>query len=781
MIELRTYQDLAYGAEPTVNTGAAVPAEGGNPAIPGTYASTTWSYNGRNQLIRKEYHDDNGTNYTYTPAGRLKTRQWARGNWTRYDYDVAGALSATLYFTAATTESAVLTAAAGNDPLTPDVIVSNDKLGRPSTVTQTNQSTLSYVYDQSTLLLDKETTGYDTDADGTVDFSRTLDRSVDGFRRSTGWELKNGTTVEHSNTYDYRIHDNRLNTVTGNSQSHTYGYEPGSYRLVKTVTSPAHTVTNKYEDTRNVLEQKKNALPSVATPVSQFDYSVNDIGQRENLTTAGSAFSTAPAYTWTYNAAGELIQADNDRSYSYDKIGNRITAGSTNYTADKLNQYTAIGTLSPAYDADGNMISGPLPSHLSANSILVWDGENRLVSVTVNSVTTNYEYDAHGRRISKKVGAATATRYIYDAWNMIAEYTGTTLSKSYTWGMDLSGSMQGAGGVGGLLSVQLHTGANTGVFYPSYDGNGNVSEYLDSSGAKVAHYEYDAFGNEIVSATSGSLATSFAHKFSTKPVDTETGLYYYGYRYYNPVTGKWPSRDPIEEGGGVNLYLFVQNDGLNWVDILGLEPDFNGDGHCVLVFYDGKDTLNQFDNNLAGGDSFKRSAHELATGGDRTERGEADKKNAVDVRGNKSILVYLERNKEEIKKYVSKIYIVDHGSPGSQAIGNDEISEEVIKKMADVLGVGGTIIFCGCEVSKGQKGSEYMGDIAKKFPDTNFISSTANVKHPSAKDGIIKIPWIDHLDFKKGGRWERRRGNGVVKKSTSHFVTPPRTKHPILR
>jgi len=67
------------------------------------------------------------------------------------------------------------------------------------------------------------------------------------------------------------------------------------------------------------------------------------------------------------------------------------------------------------------------------------------------------------------------------------------------------------------------------------------------------------------------MAADFAHRFSTKPVDSATGLLYYGYRFFDPVTGRWPSRDPIEEGGGFNLYGFVWNDGVNRWDILGLE------------------------------------------------------------------------------------------------------------------------------------------------------------------------------------------------------------------
>jgi len=130
--------------------------------------------------------------------------------------------------------------------------------------------------------------------------------------------------------------------------------------------------------------------------------------------------------------------------------------------------------------------------------------------------------------------------------------------------------MQGAGGVGGLLQVDINEGS-INSYYPVYDGNGNISEYFDSTGATVAHYQYDAFGREVgIPAQQGPDHDKFAHRFSTKYLDDETGLYYYGYRYYDPVTGRWPSRDPIGERGGVNLYGFVGNAGVNWIDVNGL-------------------------------------------------------------------------------------------------------------------------------------------------------------------------------------------------------------------
>jgi RHS repeat-associated protein len=104
---------------------------------------------------------------------------------------------------------------------------------------------------------------------------------------------------------------------------------------------------------------------------------------------------------------------------------------------------------------------------------------------------------------------------------------------------------------------------------PLADANGNITEYISgSSGTVVARYAYDAFGGTI--AQSGPMAGAFAHRFSTKYLDTETGLYYYGRRFYDPAWGRWLNRDPIEEDGGLNLYGFCGNDGVNGVDAVGL-------------------------------------------------------------------------------------------------------------------------------------------------------------------------------------------------------------------
>jgi RHS repeat-associated protein len=370
-----------------------------------------------------------------------------------------------------------------------------------------------------------------------------------------------------------------MEMVSSPAGNFSYAYQANS-DLIETITGPVHSVSNVYESNRDTLDIKQNKVGS--TVISRYDYAVNGIGQRTNLAQSGAAFSSSRSIAWGYDSLGQVTSADSTipshtRAYAFDMIGNRLQgsagvspASVTNFTANALNQYSSVGAINPVYDDDGNATAYPLPANVNANSSLVWDGENRLISATVNGVETQYVYDSQSRKIATKT-TTTTTLTAYDGWNPIAEYklhnSSFILHHSLTWGLDLSGTLQGAGGVGGLLAVS----DSSGTYYPTFDGNGNVSEYLDSTGAIAAHYEYDPFGKTIVST--GAKANEFAHRFSTKPIDATTGLYYYGYRFYDPDTGRWLNRDPIEEQGGVNLYGFVGNDGVNVFDLLGLKLD----------------------------------------------------------------------------------------------------------------------------------------------------------------------------------------------------------------
>lgn len=261
------------------------------------------------------------------------------------------------------------------------------------------------------------------------------------------------------------------------------------------------------------------------------------------------------------------------------------------------------------YDADGNLLR-------DGRWVYGYDAENRLISMVtrgapedplasdpINAAVWNlsgftrqklaFTYDYLGRRISKQSsvhtgsawGTAVETRFVYDGWNLIAEYqvSGSLLSllRSYAWGLDVSGSRQGAGGVGGLLVVaEIAGGTITNRFLPAYDGNGNVHAMITASavtfgsatyaaGDLVAAYEYDAFGRPLREA--GPYAGKNPFRFSTKFTDNETGLVYYGRRFYSPSLGRFINRDPIGEQGGLNMYAFVSNNGVNEVDELGMK------------------------------------------------------------------------------------------------------------------------------------------------------------------------------------------------------------------
>jgi RHS repeat-associated protein len=270
-----------------------------------------------------------------------------------------------------------------------------------------------------------------------------------------------------------------------------------------------------------------------------------------------------------YNVRSEVIGAlmgTNRYSYAYDPIGNRLTATNNaegwTYLSNPLNQYTNIAdgvSVEPEYDADGNMTA------TGDGWRYVWNGENRMILASNATTVVTYAYDHQGRMVSKVVNGS-ARRYLWDGYNIVADAR-TACTNWFVWGLDLSGSLQGAGGVGGLLA-EVKDGE---PYFAASDANGNVTEYISTNGMTAAHYEYSPFGEIVVQ--SGDLADSFNHRFSTKPWCGVTGLSEYLFRKYEPGLGRWMSRDPIGEHGGRHLYAISRNRAANSLDPLGLcEP-----------------------------------------------------------------------------------------------------------------------------------------------------------------------------------------------------------------
>ncbi|MGI6496909.1 MAG: RHS repeat-associated core domain-containing protein [Kiritimatiellia bacterium] len=311
--------------------------------------------------------------------------------------------------------------------------------------------------------------------------------------------------------------------------------------------------------------------------------------------------------TFDYNARSEvtsaIIQPAHINRYAFDNIGNALWASLNSvtniYTANELNQYFLISNhvnhvnpvqISPAYDLDGNMT-------WDGRFNYTYDAENRLVAAYSNGLcVVSNAYDHLSRRVLKiSRGGAETRGFVYDGWLPVLEIVATAsgvTTNHYVWGKDLSGTLQGAGGVGGLLAVSL----NGAWYFPFYDNNGNIIAYADEQGAIVAEYTHDAFGRTI--AKSGTMADSFRHRFSTKYYDSETGLYYYGYRFYAPELMRWLNRDPIEERGGVNVYAYCRNSPvilLDWLGLLDIDVMFYGTALTdILPFLGGRTVGNYY-------------------------------------------------------------------------------------------------------------------------------------------------------------------------------------------
>ena len=443
-----------------------------------------------------------------------------------------------------------------------------------------------------------------------------LDRPLDAFGRPAGLSLKIDGDFSQSVRYTYGT-DGRMDTITltnaqGRSVSVGYDWEQGRF-VGCTVFSAAGSPLFIRTQTRAL---RRPALVTAVTnagvqPLTSnlsprtFSYAYDAVGRPVSRN----------ADAFAYNARGEVTNAMIDSaawSYAYDHIGNRTTAsdsaGATAYAANAVNQYTAVGAWTPSYDLDGNLQGDGSLGY-------AWDAAGRLASARDQNAWRgdpwwSFEYDHRSRRVMKRNWTVLGnwsppdghSVYFYDGWNLVHEIrvSGSyqTSHVDYFWGPDLSGTLQRAGGVGGLVAVSV----DGDFYFPGYDNNGNVVGYWDESGSLVAEYAYDAFGNTI--SSSGSMASVFPHRFSTKYYDAETDLYYYGYRYYSPSLGRWISRDPIEERGGSSLYCMCGNKPLFSLDTRGLKGvtflKMEDESNVPVVTVDDIPTLKMVDTNLNG-------------------------------------------------------------------------------------------------------------------------------------------------------------------------------------
>jgi RHS repeat-associated protein len=214
----------------------------------------------------------------------------------------------------------------------------------------------------------------------------------------------------------------------------------------------------------------------------------------------------------------------------------------------------APGGSAETYDANGNTLT-------SGGKTFAYDFENRLTAMNSGSVAVTLQYDADGNRIAKTVDGVT-TRYLLDAVNptgypqVVEEVVNGVVQRTYSYGLQR------------ISQNQLINGVWVRSFY-GYDGAGSVRMLTDSTGAVTDTYDYDAFGNTI--NTTGSTPNVYLYR--GEQYDPDLGLYYLRARYYNPVTGRFLTRDPdaghIKTPATLHKYLYAGADPVNKADPTG--------------------------------------------------------------------------------------------------------------------------------------------------------------------------------------------------------------------
>jgi RHS repeat-associated protein len=339
----------------------------------------------------------------------------------------------------------------------------------------------------------------------------------------------------------------------------------------------------------------RDDLGTLHTALDSAIYGYNTANQRTAFTNAAGAY-----YLYYYDNIGQLKIADSsvnteDRGYAYDQAWNvsyTTNNGSrSTFTVDNKNELTGWPYGPATYDGNGNRST---QSSGSSGISFAYDDENRLTTIYATSYyQTYFTYDGLGRLRQRSEYAwngstysiVSTTQYIYDGNRVVQERDiSNNPLVTYTRGTDLGGTLEGAGGIGGMLARSSgYSGGNwtTHHFYHA-DGNGNITYLVDANQALAASYRYDPFGSTI--SSSGTMAAANLYRFSSKEFHANSGMYFYLYRFYDPGAKRWPNRDPVEDlgfiilaqritlngGVGPNAYTFVDNNSIGNIDPHGL-------------------------------------------------------------------------------------------------------------------------------------------------------------------------------------------------------------------
>ncbi len=521
--------------------------------------STLYEYDALNRLTKTIDAEGGITENTYYLDGKLKTIKDPNYNVTRYEYDAANFLTKTIYPDSSYEEyvpdanSNIISKRTRRGEL---ITYTYDALNRITAKECASYTPVSYAYDirsRITSITGAEPVSYEYD-----NLGRVTETAMGG--KSVGYEYDiagNRTKLIYPDnsyiTYEYDTL-NRLKEIkdgSGNSVC-SYSYDPLS-RRVGLVYANGRSVSYSYNNLSR-LTNKAN------TGISGFSYTYDNAGNRLTMT------AHSGTHGYTYNRIYEVTGVDypsgypfSDIEYDYDPAGNRTRAAGSVleiYSPNNLNQYIQVNQTAYTYDGNGNLTNDGAGSYS-------YDYENRLLTASAPEISAEYSYDPLGRRVRKQANGQ-ITAYIHDGDQIIAEYDSTgTLARKFVYGPGIDEPIKG-------LSPQ---GTVPEWFYHS-DGLGSITELTDSTGSVIEKYSYDIFGSVIIKDAQDNVLSQSTvdnpYFFTARQLDTETGLYYYRARYYNPGIGRFLQTDPVGYSAGLNLYAYVDNNSVNYVDPHGL-------------------------------------------------------------------------------------------------------------------------------------------------------------------------------------------------------------------
>jgi RHS repeat-associated protein len=329
-----------------------------------------------------------------------------------------------------------------------------------------------------------------------------------------------------SNTYDA---DDRLAKVASGGETTTYAYDPDGDLTSTTLPSGTGVVESRTYDDADRLASV--ATTHGATTLDSYTITRDAAGNPTALSTPGGPV------TYAYDSRERLTEAcygascaTNKETFTYDGVGNRLTSTTggvttTNtYNADDevTKSVTGATTVTPTYDADGRMTA-------FGSVTYSWNAANQITAVGGPHAAT-YNYDGDGDRVTVKIGSATTTQ----TWDtngplpQLATTQGAAGTQNHLWG---------EGSLGFTTSA--------GSFYELHDDQGSTVGVISANGTLQSTAGYDPFGSTIAATKLVSSAPSTQIAWQGQ-VLYATGQYDLRAREYEPSTGQFLSRDPLE-------------------------------------------------------------------------------------------------------------------------------------------------------------------------------------------------------------------------------------------